>query len=157
MLRQGVAGVERHIGQRGLFSAEDAVDAFDRVFQQDSDPVAWRQTQANQGIGKAIAARFHIRMAETAILENQGGQFAMLGRRPGQHGAGNHASTTRTWPSLTASPSFTRSSVTIPAQGAWTGISIFMLSRMIKTWSASTLSPGLTSSLQTSPLISDSM
>src|SRR5205823_3061712 len=44
-----------------------------------------------------------------------------------------HSRTTSTWPSLTTSVSLTRISVTLPALGAITGISIFIDSRIMRT------------------------
>src|SRR5205085_5967254 len=59
--------------------------------------------------------------------------------------------TARTWPSLTTSCSLTRISLTVPATGATTGISIFMDSRITRMSSSSTVSPGLASTFQTLP------
>src|SRR5205823_2727997 len=62
-----------------------------------------------------------------------------------------HSSTTRTWPSLTTSVSFTLISATRPARGAVTGISIFIDSRIIRTSSSATSSPGFEVIFQTLP------
>src|SRR5438067_925032 len=62
-----------------------------------------------------------------------------------------HSITARTWPSRTTSFSLTRISLTVPATGATTGISIFIDSRMISTSSSATWSPGLASTFQTLP------
>src|SRR5439155_7315060 len=53
-----------------------------------------------------------------------------------------HSRTTRTWPSLTTSPSFTRTSLTVPARGDVTGISIFIDSRTSSSSSSATCAPG---------------
>src|SRR5476649_2842624 len=58
-------------------------------------------------------------------------------------------------PSAIASPSATRISFTVPALGDCTGISIFIDSRIMRSPSASTLSPGLVRIFQTLPAISD--
>src|SRR5207245_1075673 len=62
-----------------------------------------------------------------------------------------HSSTTNTWPSLTTSVSLTRISRTVPARGAVTEISIFIDSRMRRTSSSATLSPGFAVIFQTLP------
>src|SRR5438876_11914941 len=64
---------------------------------------------------------------------------------------GLHSRTTRTWPSLTTSPSFTRTSLTVPAHGAVTGISIFIDSRMSSSSSKATWAPGAVFTFQTLP------
>src|SRR3989442_2933570 len=64
---------------------------------------------------------------------------------------GLHSRTTRTWPSLTTSPSFTRTSLTVPARGAVTGISIFIDSRMSSSSSSATWAPGAVFTFQTLP------
>src|SRR6266516_5710150 len=64
---------------------------------------------------------------------------------------GLHSRTTRTWPSLTTSPSFTRTSLTVPARGAVTGISIFMDSRMSSSSSSATCAPACVLTFQTLP------
>src|ERR1700682_3284643 len=53
-----------------------------------------------------------------------------------------HSSTTSTWPSLTTSVSLTLISLTLPACGAVTEISIFIDSRIMSTSSSATSSPG---------------
>src|SRR5438876_8319376 len=62
-----------------------------------------------------------------------------------------HSRTTRTWPSLTTSPSFTRTSLTVPARGAVTGISIFIDSRISSSSSSATCAPGSVFTFQTLP------
>src|SRR6202158_4732114 len=62
-----------------------------------------------------------------------------------------HSSTTRTWPSLTTSVSFTRISFTVPARGAVTDISIFIDSRIMSTSSSATWSPIFEVIFQTLP------
>src|SRR5947207_3017325 len=64
---------------------------------------------------------------------------------------GLHSSTTRTWPSLTTSPSFTRTSFTVPARGAVTGISIFIDSRIRSSSSSATCAPTCVLTFQTLP------
>src|SRR5205823_12358766 len=62
-----------------------------------------------------------------------------------------HSRTTSTWPSLTTSVSLTRISVPLPALGAITGISIFIDSRIMRTSSSATSSPGFEVIFQTLP------
>src|SRR5437879_11411712 len=64
---------------------------------------------------------------------------------------GLHSSTTRTWPSLTTSPSFTLTSLTVPARGAVTGISIFIDSRTRSSSSSATCAPAWVLTFQTLP------
>src|SRR5438270_422562 len=64
---------------------------------------------------------------------------------------GLHSSTTRTWPSLTTSPSFPRTSRTVPARGAVTGISIFIDSRTSSSSSSATCAPTWVLTFQTLP------
>src|SRR5260370_22815794 len=67
--------------------------------------------------------------------------------------SGTHSSTTSTSPSCTASAGCTRTSRTVPATGALTGISIFIDSRVIKSPSAVTASPGATCTRKTLPVL----
>src|SRR5207302_5420364 len=62
-----------------------------------------------------------------------------------------HSRTTRTWPSLTTSPSLTLTSLTVPARGAVTGISIFIDSRTRSSSSSATCAPGCVVIFQTLP------
>src|SRR5437660_8213095 len=62
-----------------------------------------------------------------------------------------HSRTTRTWPSFTTSPSLTRTSLTMPARGEVTGISIFMDSRMSSSSSSATCAPGCVLTFHTLP------
>src|SRR5256712_2431842 len=62
-----------------------------------------------------------------------------------------HSSTTNTWPSLTTSVSLTRISLTLPARGAVTEISIFIDSRIKSTSSSTTSSPGFAVIFHTLP------
>src|SRR5256886_13542909 len=64
---------------------------------------------------------------------------------------GLHSRTTRTWPSLTTSPSFTRTSLTVPARGAVTGISIFIDSRISSSSSSATCAPASVLTFHTLP------
>src|SRR5207249_5421983 len=62
-----------------------------------------------------------------------------------------HSRTTRTWPSLTTSCSFTRISLTVPARGDVTGISIFIDSRTSSSSSSATCAPGWVFTFHTLP------
>src|SRR5207248_11679025 len=62
-----------------------------------------------------------------------------------------HSRTTRAWPSLTTSPSFQRTSLTVPARGAVTVISIFIDSRIKSSSSSATCAPGCVLIFQTLP------
>src|SRR4029077_5023559 len=64
---------------------------------------------------------------------------------------GFHSRTTRTWPPLTTSPSLTRTSLTVPARGAVTGISIFIDSRMRSSSSSATCAPTVVFTFHTLP------
>ncbi len=105
----------------------------------------------------------HIRTVAQALFGRRApwGQMSRARRRDGRsspHRSSWHAHTSgrnpnSVCPARTSAPRAQQIVVTVPATGATTGVSIFMVSRMIRRSPAATCAPGATAISQTLPVI----